>query len=180
MKTILVEDDTVFAKILAAVLRDFRHSVRTANNGNEAWEMYQVEPVPIVLSDWVMPEMDGLELCRNIRRYNANQYCYFVLITANSGRERYLEAMDAGVDDFLRKPIDRQDLFNRLRVADRILTSTARIKKLESLLPICTYCKRIREGVAQWVPLEDYMHKHAEAEFSHGICPTCMKNQDHR
>jgi CheY-like chemotaxis protein len=159
------------------VLTSTAHQVRVAPNGEEAWAMYQEEPVPIVLSDWSMPKMDGLALCRNIRRYNGYQYTYFILLTGNAGRDKYLEAMDAGVDDFLRKPMDQADLLNRLRVADRILTSTARIKRLESLLPICSYCKRIRESPTEWLPIDEYMAKHADAEFSHGICPSCLTEQ---
>ncbi len=175
MKIIVAEDDPMFARSLASALKEFKHTVTTCADGVEAWDAYQADPVRLIISDWVMPNMYGLELCRHVRGMRAPEYCYFILLTANTGRDEYAEAMDSGVDDFLDKPLDHQRLHLRLRVADRILTSTSRIRRLESLLPICSYCKRIREGEANWLQLEAYMSKHADAQFSHGICPDCMR-----
>ena len=175
MKIIVAEDDAMFARSLASALKEFKHTVTVCDNGEQAWETYQTDPVRLMISDWMMPKMDGLELCRKVRGERGPDYCYFILLTANTGRGEYAKAMDAGVDDFLDKPLDHQRLHLRLRVADRILTSTSRIRRLESLLPICSYCKRIREGDREWLQLEAYMSKHADAQFSHGICPECMR-----
>ncbi len=179
MNILLAEDDVVFRKTLEHLLTDQGHDVVSAPNGNLAWDMYQVDPRRIVISDWMMPEMSGLELCKKVRGFkDPAEYCYFLLLTANSGRNEYEEAMDHGVDDFLAKPIDASELFMRLRVADRILTSTARIRRLESLLPICSYCKRIRDKGNDWTQLEVYLNRHAKADFSHGICPDCLSHLD--
>lgn len=179
MKILVVEDEPVFRKTLQHLLSEQGHEVSSAPNGLVAWEMFQADPVRVVISDWMMPEMNGLELCRKVRGCEqATDYCYFMLLTANSGRKEYEEAMSGGVDDFLAKPVDAHELFIRLRVADRILTSTARIKRLESLLPICSYCKRIRDKNDSWTQLEVYLNRHVQADFSHGICPQCMSGLD--
>jgi DNA-binding response OmpR family regulator len=178
MKILIADDDAIFRSSLARVLSADKHDVVAAHTGQEAWEYFVKDPVKLIISDWIMPELSGLELCRKIRRDRSKDYCYFILLTANTGRAEYEEAMDAGVDDFLVKPIDAHELFIRLRVAQRILNSTARIKRLETLLPICSYCKRIRGDNGDWTQLEAYMPKHAEAAFSHGICPQCMEEVD--
>ena len=178
MRILIADDDAFVVSNLKQFLTNQHHQVTAASDGAEAWERFQADPVKLVISDWIMPNMNGLELCGKIRKSGVPDYCYFVLLTGNTGRDQYEEAMNAGVDDFLAKPIETSELFIRLRVAQRILNSTARIKRLESLLPICTYCKRIRESDGDWTKLEAYMGKHAEASFSHAVCPDCLEKID--
>ena len=118
--------------------------------------------------------MEGLDLCRKVRA-RSGEYVYFIMLTARSGRAEYLEAMDAGVDDFLTKPLDAVDLQCRLRVAERILGLRKEVQQLEGLLPICSYCKRIRDDANRWSSLEGFIEKRSNAEFSHGICPDCYQ-----
>jgi phosphoserine phosphatase RsbU/P len=81
--------------------------------------------------------------------------------------------MEAGADDFITKPVDIEELHARLKVADRILGLRRHMQQLEGLLPICSYCKRIRDQAEQWQSIERYLEKRSEAQFSHGICPDC-------
>ena len=147
-----------------------------AKDGAEALDAWRLNQARIVISDWVMPEMDGLELCRRIRAEVRDRYTYYILLTGRSGRESYLTAMDAGIDDFITKPVDGDELKARLRVAERILGLRKRMDDLEGLLPICSYCKRIRNDHQQWSGLEGYIEQRSGAEFSHGVCPIASSN----
>lgn len=178
MKILIAEDDPVTVQILHFTLLHYGHEVVTAANGLQAWEKFDAEPFRVVVSDWMMPTLDGLELCRKIRERPKTDYTYFILLTAvNTGRENLRHAMDAGIDDFLAKPLDREAILMRLRVAERILEYTTQIRQLKELIPICMYCKRIRDDSNYWDQLETYIHVHTGSNFSHGICPDCFANQ---
>jgi CheY-like chemotaxis protein len=175
MKILVAEDDFVSVKVLQLTLEREGHEVVVAGNGERAWELYDADPVRVIVSDWMMPGMDGLELCRKVRNRPKTDYTYFILLTAiNSGREHLRRAMDAGIDDFLAKPLDREVISMRLRVADRILDYARQIRILKDLLPICMYCKSIRDDGDYWQQVESYIHAHTGSNFSHGICPACF------
>jgi DNA-binding response OmpR family regulator len=121
-----------------------------------------------------MPGVDGLELCRRIRRRVDAEYVYFILVTARDAtKENQEEAADAGVDDFLTKPLDVSELWTRLRVAERILRYTTQVRQLEELLPICSYCKKIRDDRNYWQQIEGYISERTGSDFSHSVCPDC-------
>lgn len=176
MKILIAEDDPVSSKILQFTLENAGHSVVSATTGADAWQAFDKEPVRIIVSDWMMPGMDGLEFCAQVRKRPKTDYTYFVLLTAiHTGRENLKKAMDAGVDDFLTKPIDREGVLMRLRVAERIIEFTTQIRQLKELIPICMYCKRIRDDSNYWQALEGYIAHHTGSSFSHGICPACFE-----
>lgn len=175
MVILLVEDDLVTRTTLAAILSAQGHEVTEAEDGNQAWGMWQLSAPRIVVADWLMPEMDGLELCRKIRATIGRPYTYFILQTARQGQESYLEAMDAGVDDFITKPVGAPELTARVRVAKRILGLQEELLALEGLLSLCSYCKRVRNPEGDWGSLERYIENHSTAEFSHGVCPDCYE-----
>lgn len=174
MQILIVEDEPVTREVLKRLLLAAGYQVTESADGAEAWQLLQSIRIPVVISDWEMPEMEGLDLCRKIRS-RASEYTYFIMLTAKSGRAEYLEAMDGGVDDFLAKPLDAVDLQCRLRVAERILGLRKEVSQLEGLLPICSYCKRIRDEMNRWTSIESYIEQRSRAEFSHGICPDCYK-----
>lgn len=175
MRVLAVEDDPVSRRILVAVLEQLGHSVIVATDGQAAWEQYRLEPVEAVITDWMMPRMDGIELTRRIRAEARERYTYILMLTALNGRDRYLDGMKAGADDFLTKPLDREELHARLRVATRILGLQTAVQRLEGLLPICSYCKKIRDEEQRWQQVEEYVSRKTEATFSHGICPDCYE-----
>jgi len=175
MKILIAEDSDTSRLMLKEVLQDLGHTVLVAKDGNEAWEIFQKEDVPLVISDWVMPSLTGLELCYLIRATNRPRYVYFILLTALEGKSNYMEAMEAGVDDFIHKPFDTDQLRARLNVAERIISLQVQVKQLEGILPTCSVCKKIRDKNNQWVPIESYIHQHTEADFSHSYCPDCFK-----
>jgi DNA-binding response OmpR family regulator len=176
MKILIAEDDRDSRDLLALMLEQDGHQVIRAGNGREAWEIFrnEKESFPLIISDWLMPEMDGLELCRRIRASNRAPYSYILLLTALQGKNNYLEGIRAGADDFMSKPYDPEQLMARLIVAHRIMHLQAHVKKLEGILPTCMYCKRIREQET-WVGIEEYIAARTQASFSHGVCPECYR-----
>lgn len=175
MKILIAEDDPVSGKILQFTLQHYGHEVVVATNGTEAWEKYDAEPVRVIVSDWMMPGLDGLQFCQKVRERAKTDYTFFILLTAtNTGRDNLRRAMDAGIDDFLTKPLDRDAILMRLRVAERILEFTTQIRALKELIPICMYCKRVRDDANYWDQVESYIHLHTGSSFSHGICPDCF------
>ncbi len=177
MKVLIAEDDPVGRLTLGAMLKAAGHQVTAAIDGQEALDAWRLTEARVVISDWIMPEMDGLELCRHIRQARSPLYTYFILLTGRGGKESFLTAMESGVDDFITKPVDADELNARLGVARRILGMRQRIDALEGLLPICSYCKRIRNESNQWSELEGYIETRSQAEFSHSICPDCYRTR---
>jgi DNA-binding response OmpR family regulator len=176
MKILAVEDDAVARAVLRQALRRLGHEAIEAGDGEEAWELLQKEPVRVIVSDWLMPKLDGLELCRRVRQRTHAEYTYFILLTGNDATaENQREAADAGVDDFLTKPLDFDELWTRLRVAERILRYATQVKQLEEMMPICSYCKKIRDDQNYWQQIEGYINERTGSEFSHSVCPDCYQ-----
>jgi len=175
MKVLIAEDDMVASRVLEAALRKLGHEALVANDGESAWQILQTESVRTVVSDWQMPRLDGLDLCRRVRKREGD-YVYFILLTHMEASEKNLEeATDAGVDDFLAKPINSTQLWMRLRVAERILGFTTEVRQLESFLPICGYCKKVRDDQNYWQQIEEYINTRTGTNFSHGVCPECIE-----
>ena len=137
MRILIVEDSAVQANFLQGLLKSMGHQVRIARHGDEAWKILQEDPISLVLSDWVMPGLDGPGLCRLIRERQGGSYTYVILLTIRGCREDRMEGLRAGADDFLVKPVDAEELAARLEIARRILDIQARLerqnKQLEEL-----------------------------------------------
>jgi phosphoserine phosphatase RsbU/P len=177
-RILLAEDDPVSARILHAALSKFGYDPMIARDGLEAWEQFDREPARLIVSDWMMPGRDGLALCEKVRARPQTPYTYFILLTANhTSADNYELAAAAGVDDFLTKPLDREVIRMRLRVAERILRYTAEIRHLQEMIPICAYCRKVRDQDDYWDKVETYIQKKTGSTFSHGACPECYEKQ---
>ncbi len=121
MRVLIVDDDRVVARMLERQLRCEGYEPLVAFDGEQAWQLFEREPVPLVLTDWMMPGMDGIELCRRLRNFHQESYVYIILLTASNREHGKLHALQAGADDFIGKPIDMDELRARLCVARRIL-----------------------------------------------------------
>ena len=128
MNTLIADDDDVTRLLLKTVLTNLGHSVHEVKNGREAWDAWQGGEFPLIITDWMMPDFDGLEFCRRVRAEPRADYTYIVLLTALSGRSNYLEAMTAGADDFITKPFEKDAFTARVRVAERILGLHAKLR----------------------------------------------------
>lgn len=175
MKVLIAEDDAFSRALLAQTLERLGHQVTATADGHAAWEAFRSDYYPVLITDWLMPGMNGPELCTVIRQVSRDNYTYIILLTVLEGKESYLEGMRAGADDFITKPFDEDQLAARLQVAERILRLRQHVRHLEGLLPICSYCKRIRDGENRWHQIERYVSDRTDTLFSHGICPDCVK-----
>jgi len=188
MKILVAEDQSVSRHILVANLRKWGYDVTACEDGTRAWEALQGEEAPqLAILDWLMPGMDGIEICRQIRRSPRTRSIYLILLTARRGQEDKIQGLQAGADDYITKPFNREELRARVQVGIRVLElqgalaqrvrqleeALSRVKTLQGLLPICSYCKKIRDDRNYWQQVEGYISDHSEAQFSHGICPEC-------
>jgi sigma-B regulation protein RsbU (phosphoserine phosphatase) len=176
MKILIAEDENVSRLILKRLCEQHGHTVVLAVDGADALRAFLRDEPEVVLADWQMPELSGVQLCERIRALKRPRYTYVAIITSKDDRQSYIAALDAGADDFMAKPVDHEELAARLRVAQRVLALQAEMTQLRGLLPICSYCKKIREGEG-WIAVEQYVSKRSEASFSHGICPNCFSEQ---
>jgi phosphoserine phosphatase RsbU/P len=176
VKILAVEDDAVARAVLRQALLRLGHEVLEAKDGAEALRVLEKEQVRLIVSDWMMPELDGLGLCRAVRnRVNAD-YVYFILLTSREADvDNQREAIEAGVDDFLTKPLDLQEIWMRLRVSERILRYATEVRQLEAFLPICGYCKKVRDDQNYWQQIESYINERTGTDFSHSVCPDCYQ-----
>ena len=144
MKILIAEDDDIRRLMLNSALTNLGHDVRAATNGREAWDAWRGGDFSLIISDWMMPGLDGLEFCRRIRAEKRADYTYIVLLTSRSGKTNYLEAMNAGADDFITKPFDKDALAARVRVAERILRLHASLRAANAGLEL-----RVRDRTAE-------------------------------
>ncbi len=189
MKILTADDDPVSRRILQAVLTKWDHEVLVASNGREAWETIRDEKVRLAILDWEMPELSGPEVCKRVRESDLGGYTFIILLTSRKGKDDLVAGLEAGADDFLTKPCDPNELKVRLKVGMRTLDLETRlahriveleealdkINRLEELLPICAYCKKVRDDQNYWHQVETYISKRSQTKFSHGICPDCYK-----
>ncbi len=122
-QVMIAEDDPMFRRILQSWLREWGYKVTVVEDGAQAWESLQQEPSPeLLILDWVMPGVNGPELCRRIRERGGSPYQYIMLVTGKDAKQDIVTGFDAGADDYITKPIDREELQARLRVGNRILS----------------------------------------------------------
>jgi len=193
MQVLIAEDDRVTGEILARTLQRWNYTTTIVSNGAQAWEYLRaaandVAPTLAIL-DWMMPEMDGPDVCRRVRAELPLANMYLLLVTARESRGDVIAGLDAGADDYIIKPFDPDELRARVAVGVRVLglqqkladrvaelqDALANNKQLRGLLPICSYCKRIRDDNQYWQQVEGYIADHSDAQFSHGICPSCYE-----
>ncbi len=192
MKILIAEDDPVTSCRLEHVLTDWGHEVTAVGDGIAANRLLQPsDGPPLAILDWMIPGVDGLEVCRRIRAARPVNPPYMILLTAKSGKSERAAGLREGADDYITKPYDDEELQAHLSAAQRVVQlrqqlvkqvielqdALAHVKALRGLLPICVYCKKIRNDKDYWQQVEAYIAQHSEAEFSHTICPNCYKEK---
>lgn len=190
MKVLVAEDDPVSRSILQSILSKWEYDVVVAHDGVEAWEMLQREDAPsLAILDWMMPGMDGIEVCQKVRKSDHLKLIYIILLTAKDRKEDLVLGLKAGADDYITKPFDLRELRARMQVGQRVLklqraledrvkeleAALSNVKQLQGLLPICCYCKKVRNDQNYWEQVDKYIVEHSEVQFSHGICPDCYQ-----
>ncbi|PKN04037.1 MAG: response regulator [Deltaproteobacteria bacterium HGW-Deltaproteobacteria-9] len=201
MRILIAEDDFTSRTMLAAVLKKGGDDVVETANGLEAWNEIQKPDAPrLAIFDWMMPEMDGLEIVRRIRALESDQTTspdspatadrhYLIMLTTRDDKSDIIAGLNTGADDYLAKPFDPGELRARVEAGRRMLNMQKQlaeqirelkqaldhIKTLQGILPICSFCKKIRDDGGYWNQVEAYISRHSDAMFSHSICPECMK-----
>ena len=199
MKILIVEDDSTSRLILRSVLKKCGYEVVEAVDGEEAWDVLRGPDAPrLVIVDWIMPGMDGLELVRRVRSMavcpdvtggEPGGRPYMIMLTSRDKKDDVIVGLDAGADDYLTKPFDPGELRARVAVGQRMVEmedglvlkvrelsqALDEIRTLQGILPICSFCKRIRDDQGYWNQVDAYISRHSDAQFSHSVCPECMK-----
>lgn len=134
MRILVADDDPVIRAIVTTGLKANGHQVSACTNGEDAWDRFCQEPYPMIITDWSMPALDGIELTRRIRALAQQAYTYVIMLTVNVRREHYLAAVKAGVDAFLAKPVDGAILEAQVTIGQRILGRESYIRQLEARL----------------------------------------------
>ena len=189
MRILIAEDEPVSRRLLQKSVERWGFEPVVCTDGAEAWSALQSADAPsIALLDWMMPGLDGPDICRRIRQSGQQRQPYLVLLTGRARTEDVVAGLQSGADDYLTKPVDRDELEARLGVARRVVQlqqrladrvaelelALSRVRQLQGLLPICSYCKRIRDDKNYWSQVESYIAEHLDIRFSHGICPSCL------
>ena len=186
---LLADDEEPSRRFLSYYLANWGYTVTSVGDGLEAAAVLEGDNAPaIALIDWIMPGMEGPELCGHIRQMPDRPFTYLVLLTAKTNKDEVAAGLDAGADDYVTKPCDLKELRSRLKVGERMVTlerTLARqvlslqevldqVRQLKELLPICAWCKRVRDDEDYWHSIEEYLHVHTGTDFTHGICPHCL------
>jgi len=188
MKVLIAEDDKISRRMLERTIGLWEYEIETAENGKEAWRMLQEKNSPkLVLLDWMMPEMTGIDVCQKLRADETDNPPYIILLTAKSSKDDIIKGFEAGADDFISKPFQKDELRSRLNAGRRVLElqqklgekiteleqAAEHIQTLQGILPICMYCHKIRTDNEAWERIDMYIERHSEARFSHSLCPEC-------
>ncbi len=190
MRILVAEDDKVTRMRLEKVLSQWGFEVETCSDGETAWQrLCEPDPPRLCLVDWQMPEMEGVELCKRVREKFPEEYFYLIILTARQGTDNLIEGLAAGADDYVTKPFIGRELRSRINVGVRVIglermlatkvmqleRALDDVKQLRGLLPICSYCHKIRNDEDYWEQVETYITRFSDVEFSHSICPSCYE-----
>jgi DNA-binding response OmpR family regulator len=190
MRILIAEDNLTSRHALESHLGHWGYDVVSTGDGAEALAALQEPGAPrLALLDWMMPQMDGLEVCRKVRTLPTPEPPYIILLTARADRDDIVAGLESGADDYVTKPVDGGELRARLQAGRRVIElqanlaarvrelegALARVKRLQRLLPICSYCKKVRNDDNYWQQVEAYLSEQGDVQFSHGICPDCFE-----
>ena len=193
MRILVAEDDSVTRRILETTLAGLGWDVVTAKDGNAAWEVFQTlkgtNAPELAVMDWMMPGVEGIEICRRLRATSGFEFVYVILVTSRGDKGDLSEGLAAGANDYIEKPFDLVELEARVRVGERMVrlqtSLSARVteleealehvRRLQGLLPICSYCKKVRNEANYWEQVDSYLTSHLDLELTHGICPDCTE-----
>jgi phosphoserine phosphatase RsbU/P len=190
MRILIADDEQVMRRRLTLHLSKWGYEVVEASDGNHAWGIIQKPESPrLVILDWMMPGLDGIEICRRARQLPEGTLLHIIMLTSREDPEDIVAGFEAGADDFISKRINTAELRARIQVGERMVAlqqaladriseleqALTHIKRLQGILPICMHCHKIRDDREVWQQLEEYIAEHTEAMLSHSLCPDCMR-----
>jgi phosphoserine phosphatase RsbU/P len=189
LPVLVADDEPVSRTVVAAILRKGGYTVQLASDGEQAWAaLQQDDPPHMAVMDWMMPGLDGPEICRRVRSIDTQTPTYVILLTSRDASADIVAGLRAGADDYVTKPPNEDELLARVNVGARVVQlqraladrvrrleeALSNVKQLQGLLPICSYCKRIRDDKNYWQQVETYVSVHSGVQFSHSYCPDCF------
>ncbi len=189
MRVLIAEDERSVLSYLEGLIREWGYEVEGYMDGQQAFDALAGQDGPkLLLLDWLMPGLTAIDITQKLRAIETDVPHYVIVITVLGGQERLAEAFAVGVNDFIAKPFGMLELQARLEAGARTiqlqekLVARAReledalsnVKTLKGLLPICAYCKSVRDDKNYWRQVEEYLSANAEVRFTHGICPECL------
>jgi phosphoserine phosphatase RsbU/P len=187
VKLLIAEDDPMSRRLMRAVLTDLQLEILTAGDGEEALECIESDAPAIIMLDWILPRVSGLEVCQKVRQRNSLERPYIVMVTFRDDKDDdVVAAFDAGADDYITKPIHPRQLQARITGAMRLVlrehalmqeqavlqSALASLCNMPPLVPICSYCRRVSDGDS-WLSADRYLSLRTGVQFTHGLCPTC-------
>jgi len=190
VKVLIAEDDSVSNEMLAFLVKQWGYQAVPAHDGAEAWEtLQQADPPPLAILDWLMPQLDGIEVCRRARARPELKRIYMIMLTSMTRPDEIVAGLQSGANDYVVKPFKAPELHARIDAGARMVALQAElgervsqlekalseVKQLSGIVPICSYCKKIRDDTNYWERVEDYFSRHTEAKFSHSFCPECYE-----
>jgi DNA-binding response OmpR family regulator len=190
LRVLVADDEPVSRTVVGAMLRKAGYVVMYAPDGKEAWQLLDTaEPPSLALLDWEMPGLQGTEIVRKLRGKAAPSPIYLILLTSRDSQADIVQGLRAGADDYVTKPANEDELIARVNVgarvvrlqaalADRVRSleeALANVKALQTLLPMCAYCKSVRNDQNYWERVETYFAQHSGVSFSHSYCPACYE-----
>lgn len=190
MRILVVDDDLSTRKTLSSLLHKCGHDTDAVASGEEAWALIRQTNAPkLILLDWLMPGLDGIHLCKKIRSIDIENPYYIIMLTVKDNKKDIVEGLNTGADDYITKPFYPEELRARINAGERIIEmqnklrnrakdlqdSLDHIKILQGILPICSFCKKVRDDNNYWQQVENYIEKYTNAQITHSICPECMK-----
>lgn len=194
ISVLYVEDETIARERLGSIIGRRVKDLRLAEDGAAGLEAFKQARADLVITDIRMPKMSGLAMARELKMIAPE--VHIIVTTAFSDTDFFMEAIDVGIDQYIIKPVDSDKLFKAMgkcteliklkdevrrrdddqkKIIVELQKAFTEIKILRGFLPICASCKKIRDTKGVWKQIESYIREHSEAEFSHGICPECVK-----
>ena len=189
MRILIADDDAISLRLLEYMVDKWGHEVVSAGDGIEAFRHLKSEGAPkLAILDWVMPGMEGVEVCRKVRQIQTSEPPYIILLTALDRKTDVVTGLEAGADDYVIKPYHESELRVRLDVGLRVIrlreALAERVRELQDaldhvnvlrgILPICMHCHKIRTDEQSWEKIDAYLTEHTDADLSHSICPECL------
>lgn len=178
---LIVDDDQDSLMLLESILKEDGYKVRLSDNGEEALNLIKKEKPNLILLDITMPIMDGYTLCKKILGVEDFSHIPIIFLSSKSNSEEIVKGFEVGAVDYVTKPFNHYELLARVKTHLKLIytqedldNALDQVKKLSGLLPICANCKNIRDENGDWTKLEKYINDNSEADFTHGICPTCV------
>ena len=190
LQVLVADDEPVSRTVVGAMLKKAGYPVLYATDGEQAWQQLDSEHAPsLALLDWEMPGMQGPEVVERLRNRASQVPTYVILLTSRDSSADIVRGLHAGADDYVTKPANEDELIARVNVgarvvqlqialADRVRSleeALANVKALQTLLPMCAYCKSVRNDQNYWEKVETYFTQHSNVSFTHSYCPNCYE-----